>query len=304
MKRTWKVLAVSLLLSAGFATCACAGWEQDGEGRYSYKMDSGAYARDQIIEIDGARYAFDQAAHMLTGWNVVDGEWHYFDASGAMAAGWLNLDGSWYYLDPSNGAMKSGKFNIGSNIYLTDSSGVLQVNGWYGGPDGYMYRTDENGVIKRNGSEEDDKGNIYVYDDDGRIRVANTSTRNTAKAEGGSFLSEEYLSKEKYDEWRDNIVNRADEAIGGLKDDLYDEYREAMEEATTSKKRASRRKKWERRATNQLTKVSMTEEEIKAYIKQVENDTYVYSYGDYPDDDFDFDSYYDDDDDDYDDDDD
>ncbi|MFY9263375.1 MAG: hypothetical protein GX483_03705 [Actinomycetaceae bacterium] len=136
-----------------------ARWEQDGsEWRY-YGADGASYsrqwlyyggkwyyffsnydedrgythhrmARNELVEIDGKWYYFDQSGAMLSNrWHQLGNsadEWRYFGASGAVHSGWLLDKGKWYYLDPAdeNRMVNLAVPRIGNAYYEFDASGA------------------------------------------------------------------------------------------------------------------------------------------------------------------------------------
>lgn len=276
MRKTTKLLATAAFLSAVCAFTAFAEWEHDDNG-YRYRNDSGSYASGQMMVIDGATYAFNQASYMLTGWQQIDGKWYYFHPeSGAQLTGWQQVDGKWYYMDPATGQMRTSWLQIGANRYYLDESGVMKTG--YFGVGGLAYQADENGVIYRNKSTEDENGNIYVYDDEGRIKFANTSTRNISKGEGGSAF-QDFLPPEFFEEGKAQLIEQSNQVISNKKDELYVKYRKKLLNVKKATSIARRRTEWEASATRALEALKVSAEEIQAYIKQVENNTYQ-AYGD------------------------
>lgn len=277
MKKRFVVLAAAAVLSLSFASAAYAGWNQDGNG-WTYQNESGSMARDQLMVIDGATYGFNQSGYMLTGWQVVNGQWHYFDpASGVQMTGWQAIGGVWYYMDPATGAMHTSWLKLGTTMYYLDPASGAMKTGYFD-VDGLAYRTHDDGSIYRNTSEEDGNGNIFVYDDLGRIKIANSSTRNISKGEGGSAF-QDFLSMANYDEWKNGLIAQSNEVVGRKKDELYVKYRKEMVDADSVKKRENRRTKWEANAKRQLEELHVSEEEINTFIQQTEWNTYT-SYGD------------------------
>ncbi len=301
MRKSVKVLAVASLLSISCVFAAYAGWEQDEKGYY-YQNESGSYARDQILNIDGVNYGFNGEAYMMTGWQQIGGNWYYFaPESGAQLTGWQQIDGTWYYLNPGDGAMKTSWFKQGANLYYLDQNGAMKTG--YFDVDGLAYHANDSGVIYRNTSTEDGNGNIFVYDDLGRIKIANKSTRNISKGEDGGSAFQDFLSLEFFDERKNELIAQAEEVVNKKMDELYVKYKKKMVDATTAKKVTSRTAAWEVSATRALTELQVPQEEITAYLYAVEHNQYQ-SYGDLSDygyDEIDADYEYDDDDDDYDD---
>lgn len=305
MRKAVKILAVAAAFTAAFAFTAFAGWEQDETG-YRYHNDSGSYANDQILNIDGVNYGFNPQGYMATGWYYVTatGTWYYFDpASGAQVNGWVQSDGKWYYMNPSNGgAMHTSWLKLGPNLYYLDESGVMAVG--YFGVGGLAYRADENGVVYRNTSEEDANGNIYVYDDEGRIKFANAQTRNISKGEGGSVF-QDFMTPEDFEEGKAAITRMSEEVIEKTMDEYYVKYREKIDGVTSSNRLAKRTEDWKQRASRALQELQVPQEKIDAYMNAVVYNTYRpygdlsefgydYEYEDEDEDD-DYDDYYDDD---------
>ena len=277
MRKSMKVLAAASLLSISCVFAAYAGWEQDEKGYY-YQNESGSYARDQILNIDGVNYGFNGEAYMMTGWNQMGGNWYYFDpASGAQLQGWQQINGSWYYLNPGDGVMKTSWFKQGANLYYLDPNGAMKTG--YFDVDGLAYHANESGVIYRNTSTEDGNGNIFVYDDLGRIKIANKSTRNISKGEDGGSAFQDFLSLEFFGERKEELIAQAEEVVNKKMDELYVKYKKKMVDANTTRKINSRTEDWEKSATRALTELQVSQEEIDAYLYEVEHNQYQ-SYGD------------------------
>lgn len=310
MRKKTAIITTAMMLSVSCAFVAYAGWEQDEKG-YRYQNDSGSYARDQVLAIDGVNYAFDAEGYMLKGWQMKDGKWYYYDTeSGAQVNGWRLVDGKWYYLDgAAGGAMHTSWLKLGTNKYYLDASGAMQVG--YFGVDGLAYQTNEDGVIYRNTSREDGNGNIFIYDEEGRMKFANTTTRNISKGEGGSAF-QDFLTPEFFEEGKAQLQEQSNQVIARKKDELFVKYKKRLYGVTKATSIAKRKEAWKTSAIRALENLSVSQEEIDEYIRQVEYNTYQ-SYGDlsewgydeidknyeYDDDDDDDDDYDDEDDDDY-----
>ncbi len=282
-----RVVVTAALLSITCASAAfAAGWQQDEKG-YRFQNDSGSWASDQIMAVDGVNYAFDPQGYMVTGWHTRDGKWYYFTpGSGAMAYGWQNVEGKWYYLDQSlGGYMRTSWLTLGSKRYYLDANGVMLTG--YFGVDGLAYRADENGVVYRNKSEEDANGNIYVYDSEGRIKFANTQTRNISKGEGGSAF-QDFLPPEYFAEGKQELINQSREVIENKMDEQFVKYKRYMESAKNAKQRQTQTEDWKTRVVRALQELSVSQAEIDSYINQVLSDAYR-PYGDLSDFDYDYD---------------
>lgn len=280
MKKQAAIVTLAAALTLGSAITAYAGWESDENGRWWYLNDSGSYARDQIMTIDGVNYGFDAEAYMMIGWQRFGSDWYYFNPSGgAMMTGWQMIDGTWYYLEPSTGVMRSGWLKVGPNLYYLDPDGKLKTDGYFD-VDGLAYAADASGVILRNTSEQDENGNIFVYDDLGRIKIANSSTRTISKGEDGGSVYQDFLSLKEFENLKAELTQQADDVVAKTKDELYVKYKKRMQGAKTTNQINSRKAKWETSARYNLGQLpKVTEEEINLYIQQVEWNTYQ-PYGD------------------------
>lgn len=277
MRKKTMILTAAMLLSASCAFSAYAEWDHDDKG-YWYRNESGSYARDQVVSIDGVNYAFNAEGYMLTGWQNQGGKWYYYDtASGAQANGWRQLDGKWYYLDPAaGGAMHTSWLKLGSNKYYLDASGVMKTG--YFGVDGLAYRADANGVIFRNTHTEDENGNIFSYDEEGRIKFANNTTRQISKGEGGSSF-QDFLPPEFFEEGKAMLQEQASQVIANKKDELYVKYKKKLHGITKVSRINRRKEDWKKSASRDLGALNVPQEEIDEYIKAVLYNSYQ-AYGD------------------------
>ena len=131
------------------------GWVTDGEGNLYYY--EGGVPVTGFHDIDGARYYFDAAGIMQTGW-VTDGAGsrYYFGTDGIMQTGFLQISGKTYYFDETgvmqtglkkideiryyfkpNGVMKTGAVKLDGKMFyfMEDGKGVM-TKGWFTGIDG------------------------------------------------------------------------------------------------------------------------------------------------------------------------
>lgn len=132
MKKRLMMLGVSTVMCLAFSMPVYAGMENhDGALKY-LKEDTGTYAVNE--------------------WVNVNGSWYYFGKDGNSNSGWVRLDRKWYYLDPATGIMKTGWFQNtdGNWYYLDDTTGEMLSKTRT--PDGYY--------VEKNGKYNPDKGNI------------------------------------------------------------------------------------------------------------------------------------------------
>lgn len=301
--KKFRVTCTAALLTIAMTIPAFGGWDQDEKG-YWYLNDSGSYARDQIMNIDGVNYAFDQQAYMVKGWYQKDGQWFYFSPeSGGQLLGWQQIDGKWYYLNPDNGGkMMTGWLNHGGKRYHLDESGVMSVGAFV--VDGFYYFAEPDGALRRNKIEKEN-GITIRYDDEGREWYKNEESAINSQNGGESWLP--LLENSALQLQRSEIQESNEEYIIEVKDKLCEEYNQVIGTARTSASAQRKTDKWKDKATRQLTKLALSQEEIDAYINEVlssrynaeedeseyfDEDDYDY-YDDY--DDYDYYDYYDDD---------
>jgi hypothetical protein len=282
-KKTTMCLLTAALTMFVTIPAFASGWDQDEKG-YFFQFDSGDYARSQIAEIDGVKYAFDQNAYMATGWYTADGNWYYFSPdSGAQLTGWQQLDGKWYYLNPSNGGiMQKSWMKQGNNRYYFDENGVMQVGAFT--VDGYYYFAEADGHLRRNTIDEEN-GIKIRYDDDGKEWYKNEESEVNRQNGGDNWLP--VLEDKALLNQRQEIQQSNSEYIDEIKDELYDEFKKEVSKSKTATARQRRISNWKEKANRRLSEVSVTQSEIDAYILQVtqavyggDDGTWVYSYED------------------------
>ena len=158
------------------------GWVKDG--KYWCYCANGRTYTNETRWIDGAEYAFDSNAHMVTGWYSETGwyydendqrvdytDWYYFDSDGKGHNGWLKENGNWYYF--SDGYMYTGlRYVYNDNAYYYFDSNGRMVTGWvyidpYGEGEKDWYCFDSNG--KAHNGLVNDSAHTYYCDDNGRI---------------------------------------------------------------------------------------------------------------------------------------
>lgn len=290
--------AMAAAMSLSFTFTALAGeWGSDENGQ-RYRNDSGSYAREQIMNIDGVNYGFDQNAYMVTGWMQFDGKWYYFEPeTGGMAMDWKQIGEDWFYLNPTyGGAMQTSWLRIGAKLYYFNANGSMQKPNTRFFVNGYGYETDESGAVKRNTTEDKGDGRIFIFEDDGKMKYKNT-TLETGNRAGGTDVYVYLLEGDMNEQTKNEVTQVIADAIAEEKDDLYDEYREKVSSVYNSTKRARRRTKWEDKVRRVLTGLKAEEADIADYIYQVEMGQYGDNDADYEDpDDYYDDDYYDDDD--------
>lgn len=265
MKKLLAGFGVAVVLSCMMAGSALAAWEHNENG-YSYRNDSGSYARSQIMEIEGVRYGFNEQAYMVTGWARFDSNWYYFEPSGAMALGWKELDGKWYYLDAGKGgAMQVSWLNLGPKRYYFREDGSM-VTGSFDVA-GLVYFAEPTGELRRNTYAEEN-GITIRYDEDGREWYKNKE--NEVNNKGGGELWLPVLAGNALAEQRESVQQGNLDLIEEVKEELYEEYKEKVVTAS-SKARESRRTRWEEKVKRELAKYAVEEQEILEFISQVKS---------------------------------
>lgn len=266
MKKSTKTVLAAAIIAAAMAVPAYAGtWAQDEVG-YWYQNDSGSYARDQILNIDGVNYGFNQQAYMVTGWANFGGNWYYFDpVSGAQVSGWLQVDSVWYYLNPANNnIMHIGFTKIGNDIYYMDTNGAMKTGTFFA--DGYTYFAESSGAIRRNTLETE--GNITIrYDEEGRQWYKNDENRVNSQSGGDLWLP--LLDATGLKQQRAEVQENNADYIIEVKEELLEAYREDVLGAANYKSRQSKLEKWTAKVNKKLSALYVSQESIDNYIYAV-----------------------------------
>ncbi|MDD3253288.1 MAG: hypothetical protein PHV18_12100 [Lachnospiraceae bacterium] len=273
MKKKITAVMVTAALTAAFAFTAFAGeWGSDEKGSW-YKNDSGSYAREQMMVIDGVTYGFDQSAYMVNGWKQYDSKWYYFEpGAGNQVSGWKQVGDNWYYLNPNIGnVMQTSWQQIGAKLYYFQEDGSMVKAGTRFYVGGFAYDTDDTGAVKRNVTEEPGNGRILIYESDGRIKYKNDTLLTGNKAAGNDVYV--YLT-ENNEAVKTDTATAINDAINDKKDELYEKYKEDVRSAANTKKFTDRQAKWEEKVRRQLTELSASAEDITAYILEVEYGQY------------------------------
>lgn len=79
---------------------------------------------NQVREINGVKYTFDENGAIKTGWMLDGNDWHYYDQNGNKCTGWKQIAGTWYYLH-SGGNMAIGWLKDNNQWYYLNSSGAM-----------------------------------------------------------------------------------------------------------------------------------------------------------------------------------
>lgn len=79
---------------------------------------------NQVREINGVKYTFDENGAIKTGWMLDGNDWYYYDQNGNKCTGWKQIAGTWYYLH-SGGNMAIGWLKDNNQWYYLDSSGAM-----------------------------------------------------------------------------------------------------------------------------------------------------------------------------------
>lgn len=154
MRKSWKLLGVTLALTAMVSLPAYAATMEQSGDALRYLKDDGTYATEEWVQVGESYYYFDENGNSVAGWKRVDKKWYYLDpATGQMKTGWLQTsDGNWYYLSDETGEMLSKTRT----------------------PDGFW--------VQKNGIYDPEKGNIY---DDRKGPGANATQEKLANILGG-----------------------------------------------------------------------------------------------------------------------
>lgn len=275
MRKRMMVTMMAAAISASFAFAAFAGeWGQDEKGSW-YKNDSGSYAREQMVEIDGATYGFNQEAYMVNGWGQFNGVWYYFEpGAGNQVSGWKQLGDNWYYLNPAAGnAMQTSWLRQGTKLYYFNGDGTMQTANSRFYVNSFAYETDETGAVKRNTTEDKGDGRIFIFEDDGKMKYKNDTLLLGNKV-AGSDVYVYLMEGELNEQTKSDTMQAISDAIVEKEDELYEEYKEKVLSETKSSRRQRKRTEWEEKVRRILSALSASNEEIEDYIYLVEKGQY------------------------------
>ncbi len=124
------------------------GWLQVGNDKLYYIE---GVAQIGLVDIEGARYYFNENGIMQTGWQIIDNVKYYFYESGQMATnteidgwsidangvatkievvlnGWQKIDGDWYYY--VNNVKQTGWLTLGNDKYYLKADGKMMSDEW------------------------------------------------------------------------------------------------------------------------------------------------------------------------------
>lgn len=266
MKKKIVLFAATLLLASTTLISYAAEWGQDDTG-YWYIFDSGAYARDQVVSIDGENYGFNQQAYMVKGWSYFNQNWYYFSPeSGAQMYGWQTIDGNWYYLNPGNqGGMQTSWLTLGAKKYYFGDDGIMRIGSF--SVNGYRYFAETDGSIRRNTTIKEGDKEIR-YDENGQQWYRNEES----KVQGSEWLP--VLESDDLARQREQVRMENEDLITDKKDELYEEFKERVATAPSSARRSSRIETWKAKVNRQLSGMSVSQTEIDSYIALVLAATY------------------------------
>lgn len=295
MKKNYYRSILTVMMTGMMSISAFAGWEGSADTSYQYKFESGAYARDQVITVDGANYGFDQNADMVKGWmKQKNGDWYYFSPeNGIQLYGWQKIGESWYYLNSANqGAAQIGMFAQGAKRYYFDETGAMKTGSFE--YDGFTYFAEVDGSLRRN-TIQTENGISIRYDEDGKEWYKNTENVVNGKGGGETWLP--LLAGSALNAQRSSIQESNKDIIKEKKEDLYKEYKEKVRNVKYTK-RAARETTWINKVKKRLGELYVSEQEINDYIYEVKNGQYSsedeeetssYEYDDYDDYDYAYD---------------
>lgn len=180
------------------------GWGTDVHGVRVYYDAEGEIVKDQMLEIDGGKYLFDENGYYKTGLQTYDARNYFFNSAGVMRGGWVKDDEGWmlfseegpqlfgwhtydgntYYIGKSgyrltdwwtlgttlhyfheDGAAASGMTAVGTNTYFFNHDGSVRV-GWVE-HEGNTYFFGDGGVMYV--GKEAIGGDVYFFADDGKM---------------------------------------------------------------------------------------------------------------------------------------
>lgn len=79
---------------------------------------------NQVREINGVKYTFDENGAIKTGWMLDGNDWYYYDQNGNKCTGWVYVKNQWYLLN-NDGVMQTGWQRVSGKWYYLNSYGAM-----------------------------------------------------------------------------------------------------------------------------------------------------------------------------------
>lgn len=131
------------------ATCKQGWYKYYGKWYYLDANDEtypSSAITNQVKEIDGIKYHFDENGAIKTGWINDDNHWYFYDGNASLVSGWYKYYGKWYYLDESGqGYMYTGWLDLNGQWYYLNAYGSM-LTGWIN-VKGTWYYMDASGAM-------------------------------------------------------------------------------------------------------------------------------------------------------------
>ena len=131
------------------ATCKQGWYKYYGKWYYLDANDEAypyAAITNQVREINGVKYTFDENGAIKTGWINDDDHWYFYDGNASLVSGWYKYYGKWYYLDESGqGYMYTGWLDLNGQWYYLNAYGSM-LTGWIN-VKGTWYYMDASGAM-------------------------------------------------------------------------------------------------------------------------------------------------------------
>lgn len=135
-------------------------WKKDSDKNWTFTKSNGQLAKEEILTIDGKRYAFDYHGHLVTN-DYYDG--YYADQNGEIGFSRWNkdLNGNYTYSQADGSFVYDNIVTINGHKYAFDGQGFMIANGTYSN---YYFGAD--GVAKTNSwilLKDDDSNQNWLY---------------------------------------------------------------------------------------------------------------------------------------------
>ena len=161
------------------------GWFSDDSGTYYLDAANGGLARTGAVDIEGAKYLFNEEGVRSSGLMNVGGAVYYANGDGVCQSGLIQLEDGVHFFDEQC-VMRTGLTQIGEQLYSFDGNGVMQtgmvdteagrylfgedgvaVTGWYSNDQGQRFYFSPAALTGLQAVE----GANYLFADDGAMSV-------------------------------------------------------------------------------------------------------------------------------------
>ena len=166
-----RTAAIACLLLCTLVIAGCSRQNEWGKskGVLYYYDENGEIVTDCILEIEDARYHFDENGIYTIGWYQEGADWYYFDTEGKMVCNQEYTVEDAHYFFTADGKRFSGWQETENGLRYFGEDGKMALKGVLIGEEYYYFNEDGSMLT---GWSTDNKRNIIYYCSDGKKAVS------------------------------------------------------------------------------------------------------------------------------------